>query len=722
MMTVSPINSIDYYSNLAKDDYYLDGGEPAGKWAGKGALLLGLKGDVNHLHYHNILNGLSPSGNESLCQSGKSHKPGWDLTFSAPKSVSVVWARGDLKLKAEIQEAHEKAIRSAIKLLESEAAYTRRGKDGLFKEKVIGLVASLFEHATSRAQDPQLHTHCLIANVAPRADGTWGTLESKVFYQWQKAIGTSYRAELSHNLRELGFAIEADGDSFGLAGVPKSICEYYSKRSSRIEEELKQRGGIKRASKSGDIVSLSTRAKKSDINRKELYKTWSSELDTLGFSEERLFGIRNASQKQTLADIFEVQVSQQPLSIELLEERLTEKLAVFKKQDIYRVAAEIAQHSGAGLKMAEFYAKEFINQTETICLGIDKKQNTIYTTKSVLKLENDMIETAKRLASCSKFGISNSNIEKAINAKPFLLTEEQQEAIWSACQNNHLNVLQGSAGAGKSASMECVSNAYKSEGFKVIGATLSRAAANNLENEAVIKAHTIAKLLKDIESNKYVLNDKTLIIVDEAGQVGSRQLSKLLQAVEKHGSKAVLVGEDKQLQAIEHGGALKYLSNPKIIGTTRIETIKRQRKEWARQAVADFRDGEVISFLASEYSDENDNIFISQAYASTIYSAQGLTINGDTFVYHTKGMDRANMYVACSRHKDECHIFSTKSEEIDNKALPQNIEDPAYHLEQLAKDISYEGTQTLATSYQEKTKSVSLIQSGKLPNNPQIQM
>lgn len=552
------------------------------------------------------------------------------------------------------------------------------------------------------------------------------------------------------------------------------------------------------------------------------------------------------------------QDNQKPLSIELLEQRLTEKLAVFKKQDVYRIASEIAQHSGEGLRLAEYYSTEFINRPDTISLGIDRKQNSIFTTKSVLKLENDMIASTKRLVECSRYGISESSVNEAINRKPYVLTEEQQEAIWTACQNSHLNILQGSAGAGKSASMECVSNAYNSEGFEVLGATLSRAAAKNLENEADIKAHTIAKLLKDLEQNKSVLGDKTVLIVDEAGQVGTRQLSTLLQAAEKFGSKVILVGEDKQLHAIEHAGALKYLSNPKIIGTTRIETIKRQKEQWARQAVADFRDGrvsealkahqergllnfgkdsedtkqqllkkwtdfrklnpgkkwmvlaqkwadvnelnqsirsilqtegklhqdeievscamgertfttkfsigerirltkndyrrgftngdlgelleiipfengdrqfsikldrgEIISFLSSEYSDENNNLFMTQAYASTIYSSQGLTVDGDTFVYHTEGMDRANTYVACSRHKDKCHVFSIKLELTEKKEPDKNLSGDIDYVSQIAKTISCEESKTLATSYQTMRTANLSHQNKKLSNKLQNQL
>ncbi|WP_299265216.1 AAA family ATPase [uncultured Psychrosphaera sp.] len=197
-----------------------------------------------------------------------------------------------------------------------------------------------------------------------------------------------------------------------------------------------------------------------------------------------------------------------------------------------------------------------------------------------------MITGAKHLRKQNKFIIEQHAIDTAILAKSFPLSEEQKEAVYSACQNNAFDIIQGSAGAGKSASMDCVGNAYKSSGYKVIGCAIAKSAANNLAEEADIETFTIAKLLKD-----RALAENSILIVDEAGQVSTKDLRKIIDLVNRKNSKLILVGEGKQLDAIEHGGALKYLSQPKILGTTRVETIKRQREAWAREVVANFRDG-----------------------------------------------------------------------------------------------------------------------------------
>ena len=270
---MNAIQNLDYYSKLANEDYYLESGEPAGIWAGSGCKLLGLKGIVVESDYLNVMKGYSPDGKEKLCaNAGENHKIGWDLTFSFPKSVSVAWARADHDLRDAIQKAQEQAVKAAIDLLESNAAITRRGDGGALRESTVGLVAALFEHCTSRSKDVQIHTHCLIANVSPRSDGSWGTIESRDLYLWQKAAGAIYRAELAAKLRELNFEITQDKDSFKLEGIPQKLCDFYSKRSQVIRKELAARGNIKSASKSGDLVTLATRTKKETIDRKTLIK------------------------------------------------------------------------------------------------------------------------------------------------------------------------------------------------------------------------------------------------------------------------------------------------------------------------------------------------------------------------------------------------------------------------------------------------------------------
>lgn len=188
MVTISKMGGIKYYVKLGVEDYYVAGGEPNGIWTGLGTLGLGLKGEVSQVDLHRLMNGFSLQ-DLPLCEGAGTdrHRPGWDICFSPPKSVSVAFARAPVNLRHQISKAHFLALRDALRHLEKHAAVTRRGHDGVTREFVSGLVMATFEHSTSREMDPQLHTHALIFNVAPRHDGSWGSLESRDLYLWRRS-------------------------------------------------------------------------------------------------------------------------------------------------------------------------------------------------------------------------------------------------------------------------------------------------------------------------------------------------------------------------------------------------------------------------------------------------------------------------------------------------------------------------------------------------------
>ncbi|MUH72797.1 MobF family relaxase [Psychrosphaera haliotis] len=456
MLTIAPISNISYYANLAAEDYYLDSGEPEGEWVGLASRILGLSGTVNSEQYQNIYRGLSPSGESALRQFNTSstakQRAGYDLCFSAPKSVSCAWASSNSHLRHKIQLAHKQAVLQSVALIEDKVAVTRTGKGGLIQEQPIGIVASCFEHSTSRAQDPQLHTHCLIANIAARTNKTWGTLDSKHFYDWKMAIGAAYRAELAKNLHELGFSIEQDNDSFRLIEVPQNICDFYSKRTKAIKAELEKYGAMNSSSKAGDVATLMTRQRKDTISRKDLFKRWQNELTQLGFSERQLNISLNTEKSISLFELEHTDI----LTVESLSEQLIDSKSSFTVQEIYKQAFINAQYTVDGIKTAKNIANDFINDSSTIELGLDSKGRQLYTTKAALELERKMVNTAKSLANQRAFKTSTNTIENAIYHNSFPLSDEQKESIYSACEPNNLRIIQGSAGAGKSASMNAV--------------------------------------------------------------------------------------------------------------------------------------------------------------------------------------------------------------------------------------------------------------------------
>lgn len=792
MLSMNVINNLDYYADLASEDYYNSGGEPAGVWSGLGAKALELSGKVKMEDYRNVFRGFSPNG-DPLCENaGDHHRAGWDLTFSAPKSVSILWARSDVETQTQLQEAQLKATQQAVRFLEQHAAHTRRGHGGQKLEPVAGLVTTLYEHSTSRAQDPQLHTHCLVSNVAPRLDGGWGTLQSRQLYLWQKSAGALYRAELAKNLCELGFeVIEPDGaDIFEVRGIPQQACEHFSKRAEAIEAALSESNIISSASRAGDMIKLVTRTHKQQVDRKQLFSRWQHELNELGLYSHTIQSIRDTQRNPEA----------QPLPLSCILESAVEKQSVFRLQDLYTAVAVEAQWHHGDLQTVESTVNHFIDENEIVTLGRDHLNNQIYSTPEMIAKEEELVHLADQLQEQDHYQLSEQEIEAAIKnqceSQEFSLSEEQSEAVFGVCQSS-LDILQGVAGGGKSTSMQAVRTAYETAGFNVIGATVARQAANQLEAETGITSHTIAKLLDGLEQNRLQLNN-TVLLVDEAGQLSSPDLLRLLAAVKQASGKLILVGEQQQMDAITHGGSLRYLSQRQ--GCARIETIRRQRKSWAREAVKQLRagnaeaalnshqkrgqlnfsnnstesreqlvkkwsqfvsqnpdkqtlilaqrwrdvkplnesirkihqdqgkighedieadcavsnkvmrfqystgeqvrftrndyrrgytngdigtieeidrlengdikfiircqDGRTVNFKQSDYCDEKGNLYLVQAYATTVYASQGSTIDGDVFIYYTSGMDRSASYVAGSRHKDNCHWFVNR-EEID---------------------------------------------------------
>ena len=207
MLSISPplrgAGKGNYYLDLAREDYYLEGGEPLGEWHGRGAKELGLSGTVEREQLSSLLDGYHPKTKGELVKNAgaENRQSAWDLTFSAPKSVSVLWSQADAETRREIQQAHGEAVGRALNYLDHNAGSTRRGEGGAEKESGK-LVVATFEHGTSRAQDPQLHTHALVLNVCTREDGTTGTIESRELYQQKMTAGALYRTELASQLEK----------------------------------------------------------------------------------------------------------------------------------------------------------------------------------------------------------------------------------------------------------------------------------------------------------------------------------------------------------------------------------------------------------------------------------------------------------------------------------------------------------------------------------------
>lgn len=276
--------ALGYYAHLSADDYYTRGGEPPGRWAGAAAERLGLDGPVTRTEFAAALAGRDPMTDAALVQqsSARDHAAGWDMTFSAPKSVSVLWALSAEPERRTIEDAHREAVQTATRHLEQTAAWTRRGPGGRIREPTAGLLTAQFDHHTSRESDPQLHTHSFIFNLAPRRDGSWGSIISRTLYTAQKEAGAIYRHQLADELERRGYRLDQQVDSFRVAEIPRSVEQAFSKRRQAIEEAARTHGYS--TAKGMELAALRTRRPKREAKLEVLLESWKAEAKALGFA------------------------------------------------------------------------------------------------------------------------------------------------------------------------------------------------------------------------------------------------------------------------------------------------------------------------------------------------------------------------------------------------------------------------------------------------------
>ena len=284
------VGHANYYLDLAQKDYYTAEGNDPGTWFGRGAAKLGLQGVVDSRPYERALLGRSPDGQHDLVQNAGDprRQTAWDLTFSAPKSVSVLWALASDDVREKIEAAHRQAVETALTFLEQTTGLTRRGQGGKRMEKA-DLVFALFPHFSSRALDPQIHTHALLINLAVRQDGTTGALWSMEFFRAKLAAGAMYQVGFAAGLREgLGLVTEPARIGFQVAGVPKHVCRGFSQRGEAIRAILDERGN--HDARTAKQVTLDTRPGKHNVRRDQLTASWHSRAEAMGFEASRVAG------------------------------------------------------------------------------------------------------------------------------------------------------------------------------------------------------------------------------------------------------------------------------------------------------------------------------------------------------------------------------------------------------------------------------------------------
>lgn len=319
------------------EEYYVGGTEARGEWLGAGARELGLEGLVDGEALRRVLAGEDDEGKQLRASRAPVSVAGYDLTFSAPKSVSVLFALGEADVREAVRAAHDRAVREALGYAERTAAAVRRGAGGSRVEPAGGFIAAAFRHRTSRAGDPQLHTHVLVANLAQGPDGRWSTLDGRRLYKHARATSFVYQAVLRSELtRELGVRWLSVRDGIAeIAGVPKPVLKEFSRRRADIEAALEHSGTS--GPRACEAAALATRqAKDRRTSFQALQREWRGRAAARGFARDELQAILHNRVAHELSD---AQLDQL-FALLAGPTGLTLRTATFSRRDVVQALSE----------------------------------------------------------------------------------------------------------------------------------------------------------------------------------------------------------------------------------------------------------------------------------------------------------------------------------------------------------------------------------------------
>lgn len=607
MLSVVPLRAGQqgYYRDAVArglDEYYAGAGELPGRWMGRGSELLGLSGDLDGADLDAVLEGRDPSTGTRLT----ARVPkivGYDATFCAPKSVSLLWALGDPEVAAEVRAAHDAAVAAALRALEDLACRVRRGRAGSQVVEADGFLAAGFVHRSSRAGDPHLHTHVLIAHPAHSdRDGRLSALDARQLFPWAKPVGHLYEAKLRAELsRRLGVRWGPVRNGIAdLAGVPREVIMAFSQRRAEIEAHLEERG--QSSARAAQLATYATRRPKGrDTAPESMLEQWRSRADELGITRDAVSGWGRhgpgvADHRPSTEELFATLAG---------PHGLTERRSTFDRRAAVRSIAD-AFGQGAEVDTVLDLVDRFLASDAAVALPVAPRTGHVlhrrdgsiaplevdmarFTTPELLAIERRLLRDAAARAQEHAAVVSTSMLRwAALDADH--LSPEQRYLVGTITQRGRgVEVVVGAAGTGKTAALAIARRAWELERYRVLGCALAARAAAQLQAEAGIESATIDRLLASAARADGRL-DADVLVVDEAGMVGTRQLARVLDLAAANRTKVVLVGDYRQLPEINAGGAFAALASD--LDAVALHRNRRQREPWEREALEALRDGD----------------------------------------------------------------------------------------------------------------------------------
>ena len=570
-------NAREYFEeHLCVGDYYDEGQRVAGQWIGAGAEQLGLSGKVRADDFLRLCENQHPKSGETLTQrlntvrmnDGKeavNRRVFYDFTFSPPKSVSVLALAG---ADERIVAAHDQAVWSAMRELENFAATRVRAGGGHGDRSTGNVAAALFTHDTSRALDPHLHTHCVIFNATfDPVEQRWKALQNYGMLQARKFAENVYYHELARQLRSFGYQINNHprGD-FQIEGVSEEICDRFSKRDAEVDKALAKLLADKPELAGANLkeirakLAVKTRARKQkDLSRAELRTLWDAQLS----ESERAFlrQLPTRSAKIAVSDKG-VEIGE---AVQWAEDHLFDRNSVVLECQLWQQALERAR--GEGFTLDEL--KEITRQRNYI--HSPERPNEV-TLREVLLRELEIVQSVKDgVGACRPF------VENPQPANPKLDDEQRQALDALLCSTNTVSLFRGGAGTGKSFVLRELVDQIRQSDRRVIVLAPQRQQVVDMESAGFPSPTTIANFLIKGE-----LAAGAVVVVDEAGQIGGRQMHQLLQLARERNARMILSGDTRQHGAVEASDALLAIERYSGVKPVELHTIRRQDPALAR--------------------------------------------------------------------------------------------------------------------------------------------
>ncbi|MCY4608619.1 MAG: relaxase domain-containing protein, partial [bacterium] len=582
----------------------------ASRWHGKGIEALGLHGPVKPRRFEEVLSGRIPGSTTRLgrLRDGKhEHRPGLDITFSAPKSVSLeALVHAAPKASARIIRAHDEAVTSTLDFIERELLETRGWDPATRKRPRIkghGLVAATFRHYASRNLDPQLHTHSVVANMTRNAEGDWRSADFIRIERAKLLIGAHYRSELRRRLEALGYSTEqtmvGSVPGFEIAGYDRATLKAFSTRRAEALAWVKERNLDDRSAAVMQQAVLYTRKRKDEPSRKELAGIWKARMAELAPRNRRVSRGRSASHARLDRERWHLERRdalnrQSPSALHAVRravEHLEERRTVFTADMLRALALAPGRWTLPEIDGAIARLREEGHLVEATAARSD----LAFVTDRAVTAERAVLRWMKKESDASgRFAIDADRVHRHLEAGT--LNDGQREAVSTLLlSSRHAVGVQGHAGTGKTTMLKQVVELAGAE--RIVALAPSSSAARTLQRETGLGTRTLQWFLtryRDVGdgcADDETLGrarealEGTLLVVDEASFVSMAQMHSLTRITQATGiARVALVGDRAQLRSVEAGQPFRVLQKAGM-ETAVMDEVMRQRDESLKAAV-----------------------------------------------------------------------------------------------------------------------------------------